>query len=535
MTSSHDPGVTPSHDVDESVAWKRPHPGFMFVELSGTLRSLAIPFVVVFLGSDGLSDPFAPRNLIVLGIFLAIILISLAWNLMEWRFFRYALTPNRLLVRTGWISRQERSVPYQRIQSVDLVETPTYRLLGLARLRVETASGGSIDSLKGSEVDIKAVNRNEALAVREHLLRARQSARTESPAPEQGVIVEDGVLREANEAVTTDGELVRALSMRDLLIAGATSGTIGPAAAVIGAVLSMADDVVPDSWWNRVPWERVEDLSTSITVIGSLIVIVAVLAWLLAIAGTVITYYGFELRRTDEHLFVQHGLLDRRRATIPMHRIQSIRVEEGLLRQPFGLATVKYSSAGQGVKDAGGTGILFPFMLRSGVHSLLSEVAPEFAVDLGHTGLNPLPPRALSRYIVMDTFWAAVFAAGVMVGIRIWSDGLPWWGYLPLLLVPVQIVLGWLAYRDAGWHLDDQALLIRSRSVVRSTLIASRRRIQHRSITANPFQRRGRLVTLNVAVAAGLGGGTTSLAHIDKADGELLLLALNPRRPLANL
>src|SRR5690606_38206332 len=132
------------------------------VELTGTLRSLVIPFIVVFLGADGLSDPFAPRNLVVLGIFLVITLFSLAWNLMEWRFFRYALTPNRLLVRSGWISRQERSIPYQRTQSVGLAETPTYRLPGLARLRVGTAAGGTVES---SEVDIKAVTRDEALAV----------------------------------------------------------------------------------------------------------------------------------------------------------------------------------------------------------------------------------------------------------------------------------------------------------------------------------------------------------------------------------
>jgi putative membrane protein len=529
MTSSPDPDITPPHhDVDDTVAWRRPHPGFMLVELSGTLRSLVIPFIVVFLGADGLRDPLAPRNLLVLGMFLTIILVSLAWNLMEWRFFRYALTPNRLLVRTGWISRQERSVPYQRIQSVNLVETPTYRLLGLARLRVETAAGGSLES---SEVDIKAVNREEALAVREHLLRARQAVRIDQPAPADGLVVEDGQVREAESgSVQTEGELVRAMSMRELLIAGATSGTIGPAAAVIGAVLSQAENLVPDSWWRRVPWDQVGNLSTNIAVIGSLIVIVALLAWLMAIAGTVITYYGFELRRTEEHLFVQHGLLDRRRATIPVKRIQSIRIEEGLLRQPFGYVTVKYSSAGQGANDAGGSGTLFPFMPRRDVYALLDMVVPEFAVDLDQTALNALPMRALPRYIVMDTVWAAVMAAGVMIGLWYWRDDLPWWGYLPLLMIPIQIVLGWLAYHDAGWHLDDKALLIRSRSVVRSTLIASRRRVQHRSITANPFQRRAQLVTLHVAVAAGLGGGTTSLAHIDRSDGERLLMVLNPRR-----
>jgi putative membrane protein len=155
---------------------------------------------------------------------------------------------------------------------------------------------------------------------------------------------------------------------------------------------------------------------------------------------------------------------------------------------------------------------------------------PEFAVDLDTRILQPLPERALSRYIVAGTIGAFLFALAVIGAFLYWRGDVPWWGYLPFMLVPVQVVLGWLSYLDAGWSLEEGTLLLRSRSLARSTLIASRRRIQHRSITANPFQRRGRLVTLHVAVASGVGGGTTSLAHIGKEEGERLLFALNPHR-----
>ncbi len=173
--------MTSSTPETDRIAWRRPHPGFMLVELSGTLRSLVVPFIVVVIGSGTLRDPFSPRSLVTLGIFVAILLVSLIWNIMEWRFFRYALLPSRLLVRSGWISRQERSVPYQRIQSVDVVGTPSYRLLGLARLRVETAAAGMGEK---SEVDIRAVSRDEAMAVRDHLLREREAVRSGDAMPD---------------------------------------------------------------------------------------------------------------------------------------------------------------------------------------------------------------------------------------------------------------------------------------------------------------------------------------------------------------
>ena len=43
------------------------------------------------------------------------------------------------------------------------------------------------------------------------------------------------------------------------------------------------------------------------------------------------TYYGFELRRDHEHLVVQYGLLDRRRTTVPIRRIQAVRIEESVV------------------------------------------------------------------------------------------------------------------------------------------------------------------------------------------------------------
>lgn len=516
MTSS-----TPETTREDEVlaTWRRPHPGFMVVEMARTLRSLVFPFIVIVLGSGALRDPFSPRTLAMLGMFSVILLGSLLWNLMEWRFFRYALTPSRLLVRSGWIQRQERSVPYQRIQSVDVVETPTYRLLGLARVRVETAAGGMGDA---SEVDIRAVRRDEATAVRDRLMRERQAAR--QTAPEASPAATDNLPE--MDAAATEGELVRAMSMRQLLVAGATSGTIGPAAAVIGAGLSVVDDVVPEAWWERVPWDRVGNLWSNLGVIGIFVLVVALLAWLMAIAGTVITYYGFQLRRSGDHLFVQHGLLDRRRVTIPVRRIQAIRIEEGILRQPFGFVSMGYTSAGRRGEGESGSGTLFPFLRRRDVHAILAQVAPEFALDLEASGLHRLPRRALPRYIVAGTVSALLFGALVIGLLEWWRDEVPWWGYLPLLMVPAQILTGWLAYRDAGWALGDRVLVLRNRSLARSTMITTRRRIQHRSLTANPLQRRAGLVTLHVSVA---GGGRTSLMHLDRQDGERVLFGINPR------
>lgn len=516
MISSPQTAESPS-----GPAWHRAHPAYIVTALVRNIRGLIIPIGVLVL-SRGFEGGLS--SLITLGLTLVVMLIAGFFGALDWWFFRYALTPENLLVHSGVISKQERTVPYQRIQTVDLEEAPLDRLLGVAKMRIETAATGSGES----EVKIQAIARDQAQTLRERLLRARQEARAGHVSAPVDAEALEGVT--VTGAVAAAGEIIRSLSTGRLLMAGATSGTIGPAAAIVGVALQFADDIVPRSWWERVPWEDVESAATSVTVVASLLIIVAILAWLLAIGGTVLTFYGFELRREDDNLMVQYGLLDRRRTTIPIRRIQAIRIEEGMLRQPFGLATVRYESAGQAGRDEGGSGVLFPLMPKKDVTALLERACPDFAAEVTHASLGRLPRRSLARYVVADLFGTAVMVVAALLLIRAWQDGFPWWSYLALALFPIVAVYDWLQFHDAGWALDDRHLLMRWRSAARVTIITQRRRIQHRATTSNPFQRRADLVTFRVAVAAGGMGGHYALAHLDRADGERLIVALGPRR-----
>ena len=399
----------------QGPVWHRAHPAFMLTALVRNVRGFIIPIAILLLGQGAQGGR---GSLISLGITGLIMVGAGVAGVLAWWFYRYTLTPEHLLVISGVISRQERTVPYQRIQTVDLEEAPLERLLGVARMRIETAATGGGEG----EVVIQAIARDDAQALRERLLRARREARGQA-AP--ATAAPSGAVPGASPVA--EGELVRALSTGELLLAGATSGSIGPAAAIIGVALQFAEDLVPRSWWERVPWEDVGEVASSVTIVATLLLVIAVLSWLLAIGGTVLTFAGFELRRDDEHLVVQYGLLDRRRTTIPIRRIQAIRIEEGMLRQPFGLATVRFESAGLAGREEGGSGVLFPLLPRREVAQLLGNAVPALAVDVERTALAPLPKRSLPRYLVADLVWTALAVAALLFAIRAWRDGLPWW------------------------------------------------------------------------------------------------------------
>ncbi|HEU0163944.1 MAG TPA: PH domain-containing protein, partial [Thermomicrobiales bacterium] len=411
----------------------------------------------------------------------------------------------------------------------DLEEPPIERVLRLTRLRIETAASGS----KDARIVFHSLGQDDAQRFRQELLRARQHAIAgEQPATEPAAAGVTPSLDPATARTLDESELIRKLSTRDLILAGATSGRVGPAAALVGILSQFANEYMPRSWWDHVPWR--DATSGNAGIIAGLVVTFGVIVWILAIGSTVLTHAGFELRHAGDQLTIQHGLLERRRSTIPLRRIQAVVLLEGLFRQPFGYGELKFESAGQAGGDDGRSGVLFPFLPMREMESLIARITPEYALEIAPAAVRTLPPRAMQRYVVPGLGWT--LGLGVLVNVLFWKwlDGIQWWTVAVFALVPIVTYIRWARYRAAGWFVSPVHLMMRWRTITgRVTMITRVQRLQHRSLTANPFQRRARLVTFRASVASGSSGGHFALPQVDRADAEHLLWQLNRRNARA--
>ncbi len=514
----------PADDAGDAGERERFHPAYMLITMVRSIRGFIIPIgIALFSGSRG--------DLVWLLIAAAFAGLTIVNAVANWWMSSYEITGRSLRLRTGWLNRQERAVSFERIQSIDIQEPPLARLLGVAQLRVETAAGGGANA----DIVIEAIALDEATTLRNQLLaeRAQRSGHATAavsngvaPRSDAAQPAADSFPRQSPVALAPEtveaagGTLIGALSGRDLLIAGLTSGRIGPAAAILAAVSQFGDDLVG----SRVE-SVVESTAVNLTqVVIGLIVIGGLVAWALSILGTVITFSGFTLRREDDNLVVSSGLIERRRTTIPLHRIQSITVKEGLFRQPFGLASVHFVSAGYGGGEQNNdSGILFPLIRRADVAALLDRAVPAFAADIGavRTHGQRLPERARSRYLTLPIVWDVVLVAGAIVACSFIPFTEWWYGLAALLFQSWPWSL--LSYRDTRWMWDDQdRLIVQGRSIARSVTIIPRHRVQFREVGQNWFQRRVRLATIGVRVAGSTFGNSVTIAHMDADDASAL-------------
>jgi putative membrane protein len=344
---------------------RRLHPAGIAVLAVGALRDAALPLLAVLLvavAGGGLDTGALTRALTLAGAAAA---FSAVVGVVTWMTTTWQIGSSTIRHRRGFLSVKETDVPLARVQALDTVRGPIQRLFGVLGVHVQTAGGG-----KEGEIVLPALRAADVEALRA-AVGPRRSAAQPVPATAAG----------------------RRLGWRRLVVAALTAGQLGVLLPVLAAAPQLLDDVfggdledagragagiAPDTF---VEWAL---LAAGVLAVG----------WVLSVAGTVVTFAGFAVTRQGDHLRIHRGLLARRDASVPAPRVQAVRVVEGILRRPWGLATLRVEVAGYKA-EAAAAQTLFPLLRRSEVRGFLEELLPELADD--PDGLEPVPPRAARR------------------------------------------------------------------------------------------------------------------------------------------
>lgn len=450
---------------------RRQHPVATFTFVLRTLREMLVPIIlVVFLGQGGNSPIFTWWGISLL------LLVLLLVGFVGWLRFTWRVEEDELRVEQGLFVRKKRYVPRDRIQAIDISSGPLQRLFGLVRVNVLTAGGAA------PEAEISAITRKDARAIQEALQ----------------VKVKTGEI--STEEASWPAYRI---SRKRLLLAASTAGSFGIALSIVGTLMAQVNQVVSEE--EMIAFIERWAGGTTADFWISFVVFAVVAAWLLSVFGTLLRFSGFTLTRNDRELQIRRGLFEKKQITIPYHRIQAVRVVEGILRQPFGYAMVYVENAGFG-DEGGKTTVVFPLLRRSELQQFVAGMLPEYEVSL--PGVRP-PARAFLRYQIKTVVPALVLASAVA-----WYFAFYW--IIPVIFIAAALI-GYIRYRDAAAGFEGEQGFMRFRRLARTTVVFHRRRVQSLSVLANWFQRRKKLCSVMVTVASGSGGAEFRVDHLDES------------------
>jgi putative membrane protein len=446
-------------------------------------------------------------------IFLLPVGLGLLLGLRYWTWWRFTFGLEHdhehggrpvLRVDSGIFERSVRRIPLDRVQRVEEVRRWHHRLLGLSVLRVDTAGGGST-----GEVDLDALARADATAVRgqlDHVRRGGPPGVAEEAAEGSDAPVPMGT----TAAEASESPLLQ-LGTRRLAAAGITGSQLFVMLAVGTWLLQLVDDV-PGAPSVE---EAVAGAEVPRTVLSIVVGVGAFAAlWVgLAAAASVLTYHGFSVRRDGGDLLVRRGLLDVRETVVPLRRVQAVRLEQNLLRRPFGLTSVRIVTAGDPERESGQ--VLVPALRPDEVEALVAVTLPDLPAP---PSLVPAPPVARRRAVVRRVAVAAVLVGLVVLLVR---PPLATGGPAAGAVLLGAVLLGLDAYRGLGLGRAGRLVATRTGSLVRTTWLVPDARAQSARVRSSPFQRRHDLGTLHLDVA----GLRQAARVVDRPDPRCAALA----------
>ena len=108
------------------------------------------------------------------------------WSYFTHKFYKYELKENGVNIEFGIINKKYISIPYNRIQNINIQRGIIERLLGISLLQIETAgSNVNQDFLKrginihGAEGTIPGISKQEAELLREELILRSTSSKNQ--------------------------------------------------------------------------------------------------------------------------------------------------------------------------------------------------------------------------------------------------------------------------------------------------------------------------------------------------------------------
>ncbi|AFU11721.1 membrane protein [Bacillus thuringiensis MC28] len=400
---------------------------------------------------------------------------------VKWYFKVYWIENNILHIKHGVFVKKESYLNKERVQNVSTSSNIIYQILGLTKLNIEVAGGGS-----EPEVMLAGIKEDEAKELIALLHKERSVVAEEVPAEE-------------------GSKTVYQLKAKEILFASITSGRFGLVFSMLVILYTEFNQFLPEWLINKVEAYVMDNGVYELIVMAAILMAIS---WVISTAGYALKYANFKIERNGNEIRIVQGLFDKKEFVLKLHRIQAITVKEGILRQPFGYCSVEVEVI-QSIESAGNEVMLHPFMKKKDVQQLLAylQLPYEMEEEIVH-----LPKAALRRYIIMGWITTAVLAVPIV------SASIYFKQYIALFtLIPLCIgftILAYARYTSGGYMMRENQLTMVYRGLAKYTGIMRRRHIQAVGYNQSYFQKKDELCTAAVSVA----GHRYKVKHMRKED-----------------
>ena len=439
-------------------------------------QSIAPLFVYISVGKEDLVT-----KLIIGGV--AIALAITVGSILSWLFFRYQISSDSVLIRSGVFKKKQVDINFDRIQGVNTTQNPVYRYLNLVTVTFDTAGSS------GSEGNLPAVSREFANDLRERIGGTRSVRESDQ-----------------DEDVGPLTPLIQ-LDWRDMIRIGLADRRALIVFALIGPLMEQMEDTVEPMIAEVIRSVAFEAEKIGLTngilvgvgVVGALILLFAIIS----VGAAYLRYYNFQLFLEGRTLRSNGGLLTRHEHSMDLAKIQTLRLQQSVIQSWLKRYKLTARQAISGRKLGGGGQKMFTVpVVTSEQTDFLRPLL--FAQEAGRLTQDPRSPdfAPISRYYMRSMIlFIGLLPAVLLTGFLVVELGIG--GLIALLWLPLVAAVSWRNWRRAGYLHDDDEIVRRSGLLGYRTVSLLFRKVQRVTVTQSRYQRRKNLASLKMHMASG--------------------------------
>lgn len=511
-------------------SWSRLAPPAAVVKILSTIRRYAfllLYFLYRTMTKAEDASLFGNLNLFfdfLLNVLPAFIIILV--GIMEYRKFQYRLSPENLRIKQGWLRKEKKVIPIDKIQSVQIEQNLLFRYLNIYLVKIDTIGESEI------EVEIGGITRSEALRIQERIQQLKQ---------------QDTVIEETEEKASEDPEQAYIIPMRQVTRYALTENLLWvgiPFVLCCVLLYRIYQDIdlasLDFGLILSIIFGNYESLgsgsqSTQITYFLLYGLMLGTFSSAMVFINRITGLFNFKLFFRSKEIFISRGLFNRFETIIPLRKIQYVTWYSNWLRKRLGIFTFSYKFSGS--RRTLGADAIVPFFSEDQVSFFIKPYHPAVLDFPSNNNLSEIEPTEGEE--ITDNGIFVTEQENQIYGISTayqWRNFL--WVKLPFCIVLAAIAYGVHPYLLAfvsvlpiyfiihnHWYvkhfkiqLNPEEIIIQKGVWGTRTIILRWEKIQKVTLRQTPYQRRHQLVN----VVLGTASSAIQIPYLTQTLGEAM-------------
>jgi putative membrane protein len=252
----------------------------------------------------------------------ALLLFTIIGAVLQFIYFRFYIEDAKLVIKRGWLKKETKIIPLEKIQTVHIEQGPIHQLLNVVKLSIDTAGS------KKAEAEIKALHKSMAEALKAQLV-------TEKSINE----------REGETVGESKNTLFLQLNDKDLFKLSLSANHLETFFLFLSFGFGLYENFkgIDESIFSGMQDFLPRQAAYAILFFAIAILLITII---ISTARIFLKFYHFRIFRTIKGLQIKSGLLNVKERVISFQKIQFVSWKASWMRKLFGLWMLEYHIAG---------------------------------------------------------------------------------------------------------------------------------------------------------------------------------------------